>query len=151
MQDFIFNISTKILFGKDQLKNLPGEIKNYGNKVLLVYGRNSIKKIGLYDDIIKLFEKSSIEIFELPGIVPNPRIDKVREGVKIAKENDIDFILAVGGGSTIDSAKLIAVAAKTDSDPWDIVIGKENPKDAIPIASILTLAATGSEMNSGSV
>lgn len=151
MQDFIFNISTKILFGKDQLKNLPGEIKNYGDKVLLVYGRNSIKKIGLYDDIIKLFEESSIETFELSGIVPNPRIDKVREGVKIVKENDVDFILAVGGGSTIDTAKLIAVSAKTDSDPWDIVIGKENPKDAIPLASILTLAATGSEINSGSV
>lgn len=130
---------------------MPGEIKNYGDKVLLVYGRNSIKKIGLYDDIIKLFEESSIETFELSGIVPNPRIDKVREGVKIVKENDVDFILAVGGGSTIDTAKLIAVSAKTDSDPWDIVIGKENPKDAIPLASILTLAATGSEINSGSV
>ena len=151
MYDFIFNIPTKILFGKDQLKNLPDVIKKYGSKVLLVYGRNSIKKIGLYDDIIKLFCENSIEVFELSGIVPNPRIDKVREGVKIAKENDIDFILAVGGGSTIDSAKLIAVGSKSSSDPWDIVIGKEKPCNGTPLGSILTLAATGSEMNCGSV
>lgn len=151
MYDFIFNIPTKILFGKDQLKNLPDEIKKYGSKVLLVYGRNSIKKIGLYDDIIKLFCENSIEVFELSGIVPNPRIDKVREGVKIAKENDIDFILAVGGGSTIDSAKLIAVGSKSSSNPWDIVIGKEKPCNGTPLGSILTLAATGSEMNCGSV
>lgn len=151
MYDFIFNIPTKVLFGKDQLKNLPEEIKKYGSKVLLVYGRNSIKKIGLYDDIIKLFDKNSIEVYELSGIVPNPRIDKVREGVKIAKDNDIDFILAVGGGSTIDSAKLISVGAKSSADPWDIVIGKEIPNDGIALGSILTLAATGSEMNAGSV
>lgn len=151
MYDFIFNIPTKVLFGKDQLKSLPEEIKKYGSKVLLVYGRNSIKKIGLYDDIIKLFDENSIEVYELSGIVPNPRIDKVREGVKIAKDNDIDFILAVGGGSTIDSAKLIAVGAKSSADPWDIVIGKEKPNDGIALGSILTLAATGSEMNAGSV
>lgn len=151
MYDFIFNIPTKVLFGKDQLKNLPEEIKKYGSRVLLVYGRNSIKKIGLYDDIIKLFNENSIEVFELSGIVPNPRIDKVREGVKIAKDNDIDFILAVGGGSTIDTAKLVAVGAKSSADPWDIVIGKEKPSDGIALGSILTLAATGSEMNAGSV
>ena len=151
MHDFIFNNATKVFFGKDQLKNLPEEIKKYGSKVLLVYGRNSIKKIGLYDDIIKLFDESSIEVFELSGIVPNPRIDKVREGVKIVKDNDVDFILAVGGGSTIDTAKLIAVGAKSSADPWDIVIGEEKPSDSIAIGSILTLAATGSEMNTGSV
>ena len=151
MQDFIFNIPTKILFGKDQLSKLPEEIKKYGSKILLVYGQSSIKKIGLYDQLINLFEENSIEVFELPGIVPNPRIDKVREGIKIAKDNDIDFILAVGGGSTIDSAKLIAVGAKSESDPWDIVIGKEKPSDGIALGSILTLAATGSEMNAGSV
>lgn len=151
MYDFIFNISTKVLFGKDQLKNLPEEIKKYGSKVLLVYGRNSIKKIGLYDDIIKLFNENSIEIFELSGIVPNPRIDKVREGLKIAQENKVDFILAVGGGSVIDTAKLIAGGFYSQNDPWDIVISKEKVKEALPLGSILTLAATGSEMNTGSV
>lgn len=151
MQDFTFNISTKILFGKDQLKKLADEIKKYGDKVLLVYGQNSIKKIGLYDEIIKLFEDNSITAYDLAGIVPNPRIDKVREGVRISKENNIDFILAVGGGSVIDTAKLVAVGAKCANDPWDIVLGKEVVKDGLPLASILTLAATGSEMNSGSV
>ncbi|MBM0045817.1 iron-containing alcohol dehydrogenase [Anaerococcus sp. mt242] len=151
MYDFNFNISTKILFGKDQLDNLADEIKKYGEKVLLVYGRNSIKKIGLYDKILKIFEDNSINHFELSGVVPNPRIDKVREGVKIAKENDVDFILAVGGGSVVDSAKLIAAGFYTESDPWEIVIKNEEVNNALPLGSILTLAATGSEMNAGSV
>ena len=102
MKDFNFNISTKILFGKDQLNNLADEIKKYGQRVLLVYGRSSIKKIGLYDEILNIFKDNSITHFELEGVVPNPRIDKVREGVKIAKDNDVDFILAVGGGSVVD-------------------------------------------------
>lgn len=151
MKDFTFDISTKILFGKDQLKNLAGEIKKYGNKVLLVYGQKSIKKIGLYDQIIKTFSENSIESFELQGIVPNPRIDKVRQGVKIAKENKIEFILAVGGGSVIDTAKLVAAGALIENDPWDIVIGKAKVENALPIGSILTLAATGSEMDTSSV
>lgn len=151
MKDFTFDISTKILFGKDQLKNLAGEIKKYGNKVLLVYGQKSIKKIGLYDQIIKIFSENSIESFELEGIIPNPRIDKVRQGVKIAKENKIDFILAVGGGSVIDTAKLVAAGALIENDPWNIVIGKEKVESALPIGSILTLAATGSEMDTSSV
>ena len=151
MKDFTFDISTKILFGKDHLKNLAGEIKKYGSKVLLVYGQKSIKKIGLYDQIIKTFSENSIESFELQGIVPNPRIDKVRQGVKIAKENKIDFILAVGGGSVIDTAKLVAAGALIENDPWDIVIGKAKVENALPIGSILTLAATGSEMDTSSV
>ncbi|WP_151410371.1 iron-containing alcohol dehydrogenase [Anaerococcus sp. Marseille-P9784] len=151
MKDFTFDISTKILFGKDQLKNLAGEIKKYGSKVLLIYGQKSIKKIGLYDQIIKIFSENSIESFELQGIVPNPRIDKVRMGVKIAKENKIDFILAVGGGSVIDTAKLVAAGALIENDPWDIVIGKAKVENALPIGSILTLAATGSEMDTSSV
>lgn len=151
MKDFTFDISTKILFGKDQLKNLAGEIKKYGSKVLLVYGQKSIKKIGLYDQIIKTFSENSIESFELQGIVPNPRIDKVRQGVKIAKENKIDFILAVGGGSVIDTAKLVAAGALIENDPWNIVIGKAKVENALPIGSILTLAATGSEMDTSSV
>ena len=151
MYDFNFNISTKILFGKDQLNNLADEIKKYGQRVLLVYGRSSIKKIGLYDEILNIFKENSITHFELSGVVPNPRIDKVREGVNVAKENDVDFVLAVGGGSVVDSAKLIAAGFYTDSDPWDIVIKKEKVTNALPLGSILTLAATGSEMNTGSV
>ena len=151
MKDFNFNIATKILFGKDKLGELPEEIKKYGNKVLLVYGKGSIKKIGLYDKIVKILEDSNISYYELSGIVPNPRIDKCREGVDLVKKNNIDFILAVGGGSTIDTAKLVAAGAKADCDPWDIVVGKHNPVDAVPLGSVLTLSATGSEMDVASV
>lgn len=103
------------------------------------------------DKILKIFEDNSINHFELSGVVPNPRIDKVREGVEIAKVNDVDFILAVGGGSVVDSAKLIAAGFYTESDPWEIVIKNEEVNNALPLGSILNLAATGSEMNAGSV
>ncbi|MDO5018590.1 MAG: iron-containing alcohol dehydrogenase [Lagierella massiliensis] len=151
MKDFTFDISTKILFGKDQIKNLPKEIKKYGNRVLLVYGKNSIKKLGIYDEIVNIFNKEDITLFELEGVVPNPRIDKVREGVSLVKENNIDFVLAVGGGSVIDTAKLIAVSSNEVFDPWDIVIKKETAKSGLPIGVILTLSATGSEMDDSSV
>lgn len=151
MKDFILDISTKVLFGKNQLDNLASEIKKYGNRVLLVYGKKSIKKIGLYDKIIDIFRENEITYFELSEVKPNPRIDKVREGVKLAKENKVDFILAVGGGSVIDTAKLIAAGAKIENDPWEIVIGNEKVKSAIPLGSILTLSATGSEMDNSSV
>lgn len=151
MKDFTFEISTKILFGKDTLENLGKEILPYGKNVLLVYGQGSIKKTGLYDKIVNNLEDNGIKTFDLDGIVPNPRIDKVREGVVLAKENQIDFILAVGGGSVIDSAKLIALGAYSEADPWDIVIGKEEPNKAIPLGAVLTLSATGSEMDTASV
>lgn len=151
MQDFIFEVSTKILFGKDQLDKLGKEVKKYGTKVLLVYGGGSVKRTGLYDKIVDILNRDEIEYIDMPGIEPNPRIDSVRKGVKLVKENNIDFVLAVGGGSVIDASKLIAAAAKTESDPWDIVIGKEKVKSALPIGSILTIAATGSEMDNGSV
>lgn len=150
MQDFIYEVSTKILFG-DKLKKLPEEVKKYANRVLLTYGGGSIKKSGLYDEIIKMFEENNIFYKELSGIEPNPRIESVREGLKIVRENNLEFILAVGGGSVIDCSKLIAAGVYEESDPWDIVIGKVSPKKAIPLGTILTLAATGSEMNSGSV
>lgn len=151
MKDFTFDISTKILFGKDQLKKLPAEIKKYGDKVLLVYGQGSIKRTGIYDEVLGIFRENNITSYELSGIVPNPRIDKVREGVTLVKDNNIDFILAVGGGSVIDTAKLVAVGAYIETDPWDIVIGKEAPKKGIPFGSVLTLSATGSEMDATSV
>ena len=151
MKDFIFNVTTKILFGKDQMKNLAAEIKNYGSRVLLAYGGGSIKRSGLYDEIIKIFEENNIFYKELSGIEPNPRVDSAREGVKIVRENDLDFILAVGGGSVIDLSKLVAGAVYLDCDPWDIVIKKAKIEKALPIGTILTLSATGSEMDRGGV
>lgn len=150
MNDFIYEVSTKILFGKDQLKNLSKEIKKYGNNVLLCYGGGSVKRTGLYDKIVDNLNNNDIKFEELPGIDPNPRIESVLEGIEIVKNNNIDFILAVGGGSVIDCAKLISAGVNAE-DPWKIVLGEEKVKEALPIGVILTIAATGSEMDSASV
>ncbi|EGY80069.1 iron-containing alcohol dehydrogenase [Peptoniphilus indolicus] len=151
MEDFIFYNPTKILFGREQLNNLAKEIKKYGSKVLLAYGGGSIKKNGIYDNVVRVLREEDIEFFELSGIEPNPRVDSAREGAKIIKENGIDFVLAVGGGSVVDCSKLIVAAAKTDADAWDIVIKKHKVREALPLGVVLTLSATGSEMDAGSV
>ena len=151
MRDFIFDVKTKILFGKDQLENLGREIKKYGDKVLLCYGTGSIKKNGIYDDIVGELNKDGIEYFELAGIEPNPRVDSAREGIRLVREHDIDFILAVGGGSTIDCAKLIAGGYKLEEDPWKILTGEAKIEEALPIGVVLTLSATGSEMDDSAV
>lgn len=151
MENFNYSIPTKIFFGEGKIEVLAKEIKKYGSRVLLTYGGGSIKKIGLYDKVVKILAENNIPYFELGGIKPNPRVESVEEGVRICRENDIDFILAVGGGSTIDCSKVIAGAVDYDGDPWDLVIGKAKYKNVLPIASILTLAATGSEMDAGAV
>lgn len=151
MIDFIFNVDTKIFFGKNQLEKLPEEIKKYGNKVLLSYGGGSIKKSGLYDKLTKLMKDAGIEIFDFEGIEPNPRLATAKKGLQLAKDNKVDLILAVGGGSVIDASKLIAASYYTDADPWDIVIGKAKVEKALPVAAVLTIAATGSEMDTASV
>lgn len=151
MNDFIFYNPTKIMFGKDELKNLTKEIRKYGSKVLLTYGGGSIKKNGIYDQVIKTLKEDKIEFLELSGIEPNPRVESAEEGAKIIKENKIDFVLAVGGGSVIDCSKLIAAAAVTEAHPWDIVTRKTKVEGALPLGVILTLSATGSEMDAGSV
>ncbi|RFU67165.1 iron-containing alcohol dehydrogenase [Bacillus sp. V59.32b] len=151
MENFIYKNPTKLIFGKGQVDQLKKEIPSYGKKVLLVYGGGSIKKSGLYDQVIGQLREIEAEIHELPGVEPNPRISTVRKGVEICKTEDIDFILAVGGGSVIDCTKAIAAGAKYDGDAWDLVIKKAQVKAALPFGTVLTLAATGSEMNSGSV
>jgi len=151
MENFTFWNPTKLIFGKGQLEQLKKEVPQYGNKVLLVYGGGSIKRIGLYDQVVQYLSEIGAEVFELPGVEPNPRITTAREGVEICKTEGIDFLLAVGGGSVIDCTKLIAAGAKYDGDPWDIVTKKAAAKEALPFGTVLTLAATGSEMNSGSV
>lgn len=151
MLNFKYNIPTQVFFGKGQIEVLPKEIKKYGSRVLLAYGGGSIKKIGLYDEVVKLLEENNIPYFELSGIEPNPRVESVVEGVRICRENNIDFILAVGGGSTIDCSKVIAAAYHYHGDPWDLVIGKAKIEKVLPIGTILTLAATGSEMDAGAV
>lgn len=151
MQNFIFQNPTKLIFGQGTISHLEEEIKQYGTKVLLVYGGGSIKRNGLYDQVIQRLANMNAEVFELSGVEPNPRVTTARKGIEICKNESIDFILAVGGGSTIDCVKAIAAGAKSDYDIWDIVTKKQAAKDALPFGTILTLAATGSEMNSGSV
>ncbi|WP_352419090.1 iron-containing alcohol dehydrogenase [Proteiniborus sp.] len=151
MLNFNYSIPTKIFFGKDQIQELGKEIKKYGSKVLIAYGGGSIKKIGVYDKVVSILNEENIPFWELSGIEPNPRIESVREGIRICRENDIDFILPVGGGSTIDCAKVIAAGFFYEGDPWDLVIRKAKIDKVLPIASVLTLSATGSEMDAGAV
>ncbi|WP_144554711.1 iron-containing alcohol dehydrogenase [Bacillus sp. X1(2014)] len=151
MENFTFLNPTKLIFGKGELEQLKIEVPCYGKKVLLVYGGGSIKRSGLYENVINLLTEIGAEIFELPGVEPNPRITTARKGVEICKHEGIEFLLAVGGGSVIDCTKLIAAGAKYEGDAWDLVIKKAIAQDALPFGTVLTLAATGSEMNSGSV
>lgn len=151
MLDFTYNIPTKIHFGKDALDFVGEEVKKFSDKVLITYGGGSIKKNGVYDKVVSELKNSGVEIFELSGIEPNPRIDSVREGVKIIKENNIGAILAVGGGSTIDASKFMAAGACADFDPWEFISKGKPMSPAIPLLSVLTMAATGSEMDNGGV
>ena len=147
MNSFIYDIPTKVYFGKGQIDKLGLEVKNYGARVLLVYGGGSIKKSGLYDNVINLLNAQNVSVFELSGVEPNPEIDTVRRGVKICKENGVDVVLAVGGGSVIDCAKWVAAGAKVDFDAWDFYSKGAPVETALPIVSVLTLSATGSEMD----
>ena len=152
MNGFVYDIPTKVYFGNNQLVHLGEELKKFGSRVLLTYGGGSIKRIGLYDAVLTEIEKAGLELFELSGIEPNPRIESVRTGAAMCKERNIDVILAVGGGSTIDAAKFIAAGACVDHDPWDFLSEKKAPiEKALPIVTILTLAATGSEMDTAAV
>ena len=149
MNNFEFCVSTDVLFGKGQEEQLPAKLLPFGKKILLTYGGGSIKKNGLCDKIRNLLHE--FEIFELGGIDPNPRVESVNEGAAICKEEGIDLILAVGGGSTIDCSKAIAAAAYYEGDAWDLLTGKGQVTKALPIAVVLTIAATGSEMDCAAV
>ena len=150
MKDFTFFNPVKVFFGRDQIgTNLANTLGQYGKKVLMVYGGNSIHRTGVYDKVMK--ELSGFEVFELSGIDPNPDVSSIRQGVKICKEQDIDVILAIGGGSVIDASKWTAAAACVDHDAWDFFCKKTTIDKALPLVTILTIAATGSEMNCGGV
>lgn len=151
MDNFIFQNPTKLIFGKNQLEQLQKEVPQYGKRVLLVYGGGSIKRNGLYDEVLAQLQTIGAEVFELAGVEPNPRLSTVHKGVEICKQENIEFILAVGGGSVLDCTKAIAAGALYEGDAWDIVTRKHIPTAALPFGTVLTLAATGSEMNSGSV
>ena len=152
MNGFVYNIPTKVYFGENQLGHLGEELKKFGKRVLLTYGGGSIKRNGLYDRVIDELHKANLEVFELSGIEPNPRIESVRKGVAICKEQGIDVLLAVGGGSTIDATKFMAAGACVEHDAWEFFGANAKPIDeALPIVTILTLSATGSEMDTAGV
>ena len=152
MNNFIYDIPVKVYFGRDQLQHLGAELKKFGRRVLLTYGGGSIKRSGLYDRVVEELRNADLELFELSGIEPNPRIESVREGVKICKEQGIDVLLAVGGGSTIDATKFMAAGACVEHDAWEFFGAGAKPIErALPIVTILTLSATGSEMDTAGV
>ena len=151
--NFTFSIPTRVHFGDKALDSLKDELARFGETVLLTYGGGSIKKTGLYDRIVGILTDAGKEIVELPGVMPNPTADKLREGAKLAREVSADLILAVGGGSVIDYSKAVSVSAWCDEDPWDkYYLRMEDPDNKIiPVGSVLTMVGTGSEMNGGAV
>ncbi len=151
--DFTYYNPTKIYFGKNSLDNLAGELANYGENILLVYGKSSIKKNGLYDKIMAILSDCGKNVVELSGIKSNPSYTQMMEGARLVRENNVDLILAVGGGSVIDCSKGISVSAYCEGDPWERYWTNFEPVDnkIVPVASILTMAGTASEMNGGSV
>lgn len=150
---FTYCNPTKVHFGQDALKNLPKELAQYGANVVLVYGGGSIKKNGIYDAVMDILKSCKKNIVEISGVMPNPTIDKLREGIAIAREHKADLILAVGGGSVCDYSKALAISINCMEDPWDkYFIRFEEPSCAIvPVGCVLTMVGTGSEMNAGSV
>ena len=152
MKDFIYYAPTEVVFVEDSEKQVASLVKKYGGKRVLVhYGGQSAKKSGLLDNIFGLLNEGGIEFFELGGVVPNPRLSKVREGIALCREQKIDFILAVGGGSVIDSAKAIAYGVPYNGDVWDFYLGKATAETCLPVATVLTIPAAGSEMSESSV
>ncbi|WP_449602439.1 iron-containing alcohol dehydrogenase [Paenibacillus sp. Marseille-Q9583] len=151
MRNFDFYNPTKLIFGQGTLEALKTEVPKYGKNVLLMYGGGSIKRSGLYDKVMAELSAIDAVVTELSGVEPNPRLSTVHKGVELCHEHNIDLILAVGGGSVLDCAKAVAVGAKYEGDMWDFVERKAAAQDALPLGTVLTMAATGSEMNSGSV
>lgn len=153
--NFVYYNPTKLYFGTEVTKNLEDALKNFGKKVLLVYGGGSIKSNGIYNTVTSVLGNLNKEVVELSGVMPNPTLEKLNEGIKVVRYNDVDLILAVGGGSTIDYAKGIAASAWFEGDAWENFWLRQNePSEAqkiVPVGCVLTLAGTGSEMNGGSV
>lgn len=151
--NFSYSNPTKLYFGEDSLKFLNNELPKYGKNVLLIYGGGSIKKTGLYDEIVNILKVNGKEVFEDAGVMPNPTIEKLYEGCARAKDNNVDLILAVGGGSVCDYAKAVSVSTYCEEDPWDKYYLRMEDVDnkIIPVGCVLTMVGTGSEMNGGSV
>lgn len=151
--NFSYCNPTKLYFGKDSLDNLNNELPKYGSNVVLIYGGGSIKKNGIYDSVIDILNKNGKNVAEIAGVMPNPTLDKLYEGIQIARKHNADFLLAVGGGSVCDYTKALSVSIHCDEDPWDKYYVKFEEPDCeiVPLGCVLTMVGTGSEMNAGSV
>lgn len=151
--NFKYSNPTILYFGEESIQYLNEELPKYGKNVLLIYGGSSIKKNGIYDEVIQLLHSNDKNIYEDAGVMPNPTLDKLYEGIKIARENKVDFILAVGGGSVVDYAKAVSVSIHCEEDPWDKYFDRfeDVSCEIVPMGCILTMVGTGSEMNGGSV
>ena len=152
MKDFKYYTPTEVVFGEQSEEKVADLVKKYGGRHVLVhYGGKSAQRSGLLDKVVNLLKAGGLEVVQLGGVVPNPRLSKVYEGIQLCRDNKIDFILAVGGGSVIDSAKAIAYGVCYDGDVWDFYLGKAQPQRCLPVASVLTIPAAGSEMSEASV
>jgi alcohol dehydrogenase YqhD (iron-dependent ADH family) len=151
MDNFTYHNPTKILFGRGMENEVGAEVARYSRRILLHFGGGSIKKSGLYDRVVASLKRAGVEWVELGGVKPNPRLGLVHEGVKLCREQKLDFVLAVGGGSSIDSAKAIAMGAANDGEVWDYFVGKRELTRALPVATVLTIPAAGSESSTASV
>ena len=151
MEKFIAYNPVRLHFGVNVVDTLGETVKQYGNRVLLVYGKGSVVKYGYYGIVVNQLRSAGLEITEYSGIVPNPIIEDVHKAVALGKENNIDVIVALGGGSVIDSAKIISLGIPASEDPWNFMTWESKPKNAVPLVNVLTLAATGTEMNAAAV
>jgi alcohol dehydrogenase YqhD (iron-dependent ADH family) len=151
MENFDFLCPTKVIFGRNAENNVGKEVVKYGKKALLHYGGGSIKKTGLYERVAGSLREEGVEIVELGGVRPNPKLSLIRQGIKVCRENGVDFVLAVGGGSVIDSAKAIGVGVPYAGDVWDFYAGKGKPLEALPVGIVMTIAGSGTEACNGSV
>ena len=151
--NFSFCNPTKLYFGDESLNYLSGELSKYGKNVVLIYGGGSIKKNGIYDEVVRILNSSGKNVAEIPGVMPNPTVDKLYEGIEIARKHQADLLLAVGGGSVCDYAKAVSVSVNCEEDPWEkYYIRFEEPScETLPVGCILTMVGTGSEMNAGAV
>lgn len=149
--DFSYCNPTKLYFGADALSGLSAELPKYGKNIVLIYGGGSIKKNGIYDDVRKILTESGKNVAEIAGVMPNPTVDKLYEGIEIARRHQADLLLAVGGGSVCDYAKAVSVSVNCEEDPWEkYYIRFEEPScETLPVGCVLTMVGTGSEMNAG--
>ncbi len=151
MNNFVFHVPTRVYFGKGEIRALSGELEKSARRVLIVTGRGSVKKYGIWRDLMRQVKKTKVKWWELSGIYPNPHLDEVKEGVRLCRAEKIDFILGVGGGSVIDSAKAISAGAVYKGDVWDFFTRRAQVKKGLPVGTVLTNAAAGSELNGNMV